>query len=82
MNDHVDEQLKFLFEECSQPGWEGECSVAVERETLLIVKDPIESLPENANHSNRFGFPEKKEDQQSLALKLSAKATKRIPPRE
>ncbi len=37
-----------------------------------------DQLPGNPNHANIIGYPPKKEDQQSLALKLAAAAGKRI----
>jgi len=38
-------QLSELFLECSEPGWEGEDSEAIDRETLMIAKQFAESLP-------------------------------------
>ena len=37
-------------------------------------------LPGNPNHADVIGYPPKKEDQQSLAIKLAARASKRITP--
>ena len=38
------DQLIDVFLECSQPDWEGEGSKAVDRETLMIAKQFVESL--------------------------------------
>ena len=43
---------------------------------LNVISSPIESNP---NHAEINGFPSKKEDQQSVALKLAAAAGRRIP---
>ncbi len=43
---------------------------------LDVVPKPL--LPENPNHAEIVGFPPAKEDQQSLALKLAAKAGRRV----
>jgi hypothetical protein len=47
-------------------------------DSLGIVAKPI--LPDNPNHAEIEGYPPKKEDQKSLALKLAAIASNRIPP--
>ncbi len=39
------DQLIDVFLECSEDGWEGEGSAAVDRRTLLITKELVESLP-------------------------------------
>jgi len=38
------------------------------------------ALDDNPNHANVIGFPERKEDQQSLAIKLAAESSKRLAP--
>lgn len=54
----LDDQLIDVFEECSQPGWEGEGSVAVEKKTLLLVKELIESLPKAYRNPTISGEPD------------------------
>lgn len=53
-------------------------------DSLSVVAKPIKDhpsgVPDNPNHADIVGFPEKKEDQISLAQKLAAKAGKRLPP--
>ena len=39
------DQLIDVFQECSQPGWEGADSEAVDRQTLMIAKQLVEALP-------------------------------------
>jgi len=46
-------------------------------ETLHVVAKPV--LPSNPNHADITGYPPSKEDQKSLALKLAASASCRIP---
>ena len=41
----LDDQLIDVYCHCSQDNWEGDDSVAVDRETLIIARDLIESLP-------------------------------------
>jgi hypothetical protein len=43
---------------------------------LDVVSRPL--LPTNPNHAEIVGFPPTKEDQQALAIKLAAAASKRI----
>jgi hypothetical protein len=43
---------------------------------LNVVSRPM--LPSNPNHAEITGFPPAKEDQQALAVKLAASASKRI----
>jgi len=44
-NHPLDDQLVDVFSCCAGDGWEGEGSVAVASETLMIAKGLIESLP-------------------------------------
>ena len=46
-------------------------------EPLEVVPRP---LPGNSNHADVTGYPSTKEDQQSLAIKLAAAASKRLEP--
>ena len=75
--------------------WKVGCDVAEERQRTLhgradiiasscrigpldVFRDPL--LPTNPNHAEIRGFPPAKEDQQALAVKLAAAASKRIAP--
>jgi len=65
----------------------GRCDIAVADCTLeslnvvaKSIKDDPKGVPDNPNHADIVGFPEKKEDQMSLAQKLAAKASNRILP--
>jgi len=44
------------------------------------IKDHPSGVPDNPNHADIVGFPDKKEDQISLAQKLADKAGERIEP--
>jgi hypothetical protein len=57
-NRSVEDQLIDVFAECSQPSWEGEGSVSVERETLLLAKDLVESLPKTYRTPTISGEPD------------------------
>ena len=52
------DQLIDVFLQCSQPGWEGEDSDAVDRETLMIAKEFVESLPEAYRTPTISGEPD------------------------
>jgi hypothetical protein len=47
-------------------------------DSLSVVAKPL--LPGNPNHADIVGYPPAREDQKSLAQKLVAAASKRIPP--
>lgn len=49
---------------------------ACRTETLEVAADPLQ---DNPNHANITGYPEAKEDQLAVALKLAAAASNRIP---
>ena len=53
-------------------------------DSLDVVAKPIQDhpsgVPDNPNHADIVGYPDKKEDQISLAQKLADKAGKRIEP--
>ena len=51
-------------------------AIKCREEPLDVVPKP---LPDNPNHADIVGFPEKKEDQLSLAQKLASHASRRIP---
>lgn len=52
------DQLIDLFLQCSQPGSDGEDSYPVERETLMIAKQFIESLPAEFRAATMAGEPD------------------------
>lgn len=57
----------------------GDCKI----ETLRVVEKPIKGnpkVPDNPNHADIVGWPEAKQEQKAIALKLAAAATKLMSP--
>ena len=65
------------WRQCSFYGRSDIAASACRIEPLRVVERPLEG---NSNHAEITDFPPKKEDQMSLAIKLAASASKRIPP--
>jgi hypothetical protein len=53
-------------------------AAACQNLALTVVATPI--APDNPNHADIKGWPEKKEDQKAIAQKLAVVASKLIPP--
>ena len=57
----------------------GRADIVAEKCRITPLNVEPKPLPNNPNHADIVGFPEKKEDQMSLALKLASHASKRLP---
>jgi len=54
----LEDQLIDVFRQCSEAGWEGEGSVVVERGTLTLAKELVESLPKAYRTPTISGEPD------------------------